>query len=77
MSKATVIEKRDVELPSKKPRRRIMKLFREDNTDGYTTEERDTLNAEWEAKTEAESLEEHTDEYNEAAKKFSDEVASR
>jgi len=54
-----------------------MKLFREDNTEGYTTEEMNELNSEWEARAESEGLEEGTDEYNEAAKQFCDEVARR
>lgn len=54
-----------------------MKLFRDDNTDGYTTEELDALNAEWEMQAEAEGLKEGSDEYNEAAQQFSDSVARR
>jgi hypothetical protein len=55
----------------------MTKLFRTDNTDGYTTREMDKLNAEWETRAEADGLDEGTDGYNEAAKRFCDEVASR
>lgn len=54
-----------------------MKLFNEDNTEGYTTEELSELNSEWEKIVEAESLEEFTEEYDFAAKAFSDQVAKR
>lgn len=54
-----------------------MKLFREDNTEGYSAEEMHELNLEWEARAEAEGLEEGTDEYNTAAKNFCNEVAGR
>ena len=51
-----------------------MKLFRKDNTE-YSDQELDAINKEWEIK--ANELEEGTDEYNEAAKAFSDEVSRR
>ena len=54
-----------------------MKLFRDDNTEGYSPEELNALNAEWEQRAEEQNLEEYTDEYNEHVKWFCDEVASR
>lgn len=54
-----------------------MKLFREDNTEGYTDEQMDALNTEWKALAEAEELEEGTYDYNQAAKQFCDEVSRR
>ena len=53
-----------------------MKLFRKDNTE-YSDQELDALNTEWETRVKANELEEGTDEYNEAAKAFSDEVSRR
>ena len=53
-----------------------MKLFRKDNTE-YSDQELDALNTEWEIRVKANELEEGTDEYNEAAKIFSDEVSRR
>lgn len=54
-----------------------MKLFRDDNTDGYTDDELDTLNDEWEARVTEMGLEEYTEEYYSEAKSFSGEVAGR
>ncbi|HMW85392.1 MAG TPA: hypothetical protein PLY42_11655 [Nitrospira sp.] len=54
-----------------------MKLFRNDNTEGYTTEQLDALNAEWEARAAERSLEECTEDYEQAAKAFCDEVSGR
>ena len=54
-----------------------MKLFRNDNTEGYTAEQMDALNAEWEARAAERGLEYGTDEYEQAAKGFCDEVAGR
>ena len=50
-------------------------LFRDDNTSGYTPEQRDALNAEWSELSG--DIEPNSDEYNVSAKRFSDEVASR
>lgn len=52
-------------------------LFRDDNTEGYNAAEMDALNAEWSARAAEAGLEEGTDEYEQAAKAFCDEVASR
>ncbi|WP_299075583.1 hypothetical protein [uncultured Paraglaciecola sp.] len=54
-----------------------MKLFNRDNTEGYTAEELAGLNSEWEKIVESEGLEEFTEEYDFAAKTFSDKVANR
>jgi len=54
-----------------------MKLFRPDNTEGYTDAERARLNDEWEVIVQSEELEEYTDEYHERAKQFCDAVARR
>ena len=54
-----------------------MKLFRDDNTEGYTSEELDALNAEWEARVRKNDLEIYTDEYNLAADWFVEEVSRR
>ena len=52
-------------------------LFRDDNTDGYSREELGALNTEWRERAEAANLEEGTDEYQEAANAFCDNVARR
>ncbi len=54
-----------------------MKLFREDNTEGYTAEELKKLNSEWEKTVADKNIKEGTDAYNEAAKEFSDQIARR
>ena len=54
-----------------------MKLFRNDNTEGYSTEQLDALNTEWEARAAERSLEEGTEDYEQAAKAFCDEVSGR
>lgn len=54
-----------------------MQLFRDDNTNGYTQNELDELNVEWEIIVTNEGIEENTGEYDQRAKEFSDEVASR
>ena len=54
-----------------------MKLFRTENTNGYTDAELELLNAEWSAIVEANDLEEYTDEYDIQAKEFSDRVAKK
>jgi hypothetical protein len=48
-----------------------------DNTEGYTQEQLDALNAEWQERAKSEGLEPGTDEYKEMEKAFSDEVARR
>ncbi len=54
-----------------------MKSFNDDNTEGYTVEELNELNAEWEGIVESESLEEYTEEYYIREKQFADDVARR
>lgn len=54
-----------------------MNLFNEDNTEGYTQEERDALNAEWEAIVDEHKLVEGSDTYDIAAKNFCNTVAQR
>ena len=54
-----------------------MNLFNEGNTEGYTDEELDALNLEWQAFSDARGLEEGYDEYSRAAKEFCDAVAQR
>jgi hypothetical protein len=53
------------------------KLFRLDNTEGYSQEQLDTLNAEWKARFLVLGLEPGTEEYEDAAKAFCDAVARR
>lgn len=52
-----------------------MKLFNADNTDNYTPEQMDALNAEWEIISA--DLEPGSDEYYQVEQRFSDEVARR
>jgi len=47
------------------------------NTEGYTQEQLDALNAEWEARAADLGLEQGTEEYDFQEKKFSDEVSRR
>ena len=54
-----------------------MTLFRNDNTEGYTIYELNALNAEWQERVDAQQLEENTDEYDNQASWFCDEVARR
>ncbi len=54
-----------------------MKLFRNDNIEGYTQDELDRLNAEWEVRVNSMSLDEFTEDYDFQAKVFCDEVAGR
>jgi len=54
-----------------------MKLFRDDNTEGYTSAELDDLNAEWETLVEENGLDEFTEEYNIQASAFSDTISRR
>lgn len=54
-----------------------MKLFRTDNTEGYTAAQLGALNAEWEMEAEQLGLEEGTDAYDFEAKRFCDAVARR
>ena len=49
-----------------------MRLFRDDNTEGYLAEELDALNEMWEARIEELRLEEGTDEYYQEMKWFCD-----
>lgn len=54
-----------------------MKLFTPDNTMGYTPEQLDALNQEWEQRLLDMQLESGTDEYYEAARLFREEVSRR
>jgi hypothetical protein len=56
-----------------------MKLFRHDNTEGYTDEQLDKLNTEWEHRALELGLDEFDDpdEYDLQSKWFADEVARR
>ncbi len=54
-----------------------MKLFRADNTEGYTDTELDDLNAEWDSVVDEMQLEVYTEAYNTEADAFSNEVAKR
>ncbi len=54
-----------------------MKLFREDNTEGYNEEEMDALNKEWEEIAQKKELEEGTEEWEFEAKAFCDKVSRR
>ena len=54
-----------------------MDLFRADNTEGYNQAQLDALNAEWQERVEKLNLDEFTEEYDEQAKCFADEVARR
>lgn len=54
-----------------------MELFTKYNTDGYTNLQLDELNAEWGALADKDGLEEFTEEYNQKAKEFADEVGKR
>ena len=47
------------------------------NTEGYTQEQLDALNAEWEARAADLGLEQGTEEYDFQEKNFSDEVSRR
>ena len=54
-----------------------MKLFRTENTNGYTDAELSALNEEWAIMVETNALEEYTDEYDIQAKEFSNKVAKK
>jgi len=54
-----------------------MKLFLEEFTSGYTSEQIDKFNTEWEEVVEKLKLEEYTEEYDFQAKAFCDEIARR
>lgn len=54
-----------------------MKLFRSDNTEGYTDAQLGALNAEWEMRADRLGLKEGTEEYDLCAKSFCDEVGRR
>jgi len=54
-----------------------MKMFRFDNTDGYTQAQLDSLNSEWETLVEENGLDEFTEEYNIQASAFSDTISRR
>jgi hypothetical protein len=52
-------------------------LFREDNTDGYTVDQLAILNRQWEAIATRCGLERGTHDYDQAAKRFCNEVSHR
>ena len=52
-------------------------MFNIYNTDGYTQEQLDALNAEWEARAAEQGLEPGTEEYEFQYKRFGDEVSRR
>ena len=52
-------------------------MFTAENTLGYTDNELDALNAEWERIVESESLVMESDDYYQRQKQFADEVAKR
>ena len=54
-----------------------MKLFRNDNTEGYSDFQLDTLNLEWSLIVARDGLEEYTEAYDIAASDFADEVNGR
>jgi len=54
-----------------------MEMFRNDNTDGYTQAQLDSLNSEWEALATELGLDPDDDEYKQAASNFGDEVSRR
>lgn len=54
-----------------------MNLFRDDNTEGYAADQLEELNREWALRIKILGLEEGTDEYEQNAKAFCDEVAGR
>jgi len=54
-----------------------MKLYRDDNTEGYTTSQIDAFNTEWKARAEELNLEEYTENYETHANNFCDEIARR
>ena len=54
-----------------------MKEFNEYNTDGYTKDQIDDLNDEWEKIVQDLGIKPGTDEYDNAAKNFADEVSRR
>lgn len=54
-----------------------MELFRDDNTSGYSKKELDDLNREWANRVKEQNLNEDTEEYADAEKRFSDEVSHR
>jgi hypothetical protein len=54
-----------------------MRIFTDQNTEGYTQEELDALNTEWAERATKMGLEEGADEYDFQAKTFADETARR
>tara|TARA_X000000950_G_C13906376_1_gene657045 strand:+ start:1218 stop:1388 length:171 start_codon:yes stop_codon:yes gene_type:complete len=55
----------------------MLEEFRMDNTEGYTQEELDSFNAEWADYCEKHGLDEDSQNYEQEAKWFSDEIARR
>lgn len=55
----------------------MSKLFRNDNTEGYSEVEMASLNEEWAIRVDEQGLVEGSDEYYQAAAAFRDEVAAR
>ena len=56
---------------------RKMKLFRDDNTEGYIPLQEEELNREWALRVKILGIEENTDEYYQNEKAFCDEAARR
>ena len=54
-----------------------MKIFRPDNTEGFTQDQLDVLNDEWEKLAATLGLDPDDDEYDLQAKFFADDVAKR
>ena len=54
-----------------------MREFTEQNTTGYTEDQLNKINAEWNERAKNQGLEPHTDEYDFALKCFSDEISRR
>jgi len=54
-----------------------MEMFRNDNTDGYTQAQLDSLNSEWAALAIELGIDHEDDEYKQAASNFCDEVSRR
>ena len=74
IDKVGVLAKEISLMPKKE---KIMELFRNNNTDGYTQDQLDALNAEWEKRANELELIEGTADYTQASKSFCDEVARR
>jgi len=67
----------ELETPIEMEDRMNERLFRQDNTEGYTDTELDELNTEWIEKARELYIDPYTEEYDVEAKRFADEVARR